>query len=135
MLKAKVEWARDIFDPLDDYRRVEIQIIALGILQIAQVFNLHRWFFFLFFLCFLRMICSVSQRIWIMNAWITSVFFLLYKATDHFVLLIQFRINWTSNTMANTIEIRKYNWNELAIQSLSLVILSVIQSKLYYQAN
>ena len=32
----------DIFDPLDDYRRVEIQIFALGILQIAQVFNLHR---------------------------------------------------------------------------------------------
>ena len=36
--------------------------------------------------------------------------------------------------MANTIEIQKYNQNELAIQSISLAILSVIQLKLYYQA-
>ena len=37
--------------------------------------------------------------------------------------------------MANTITSGKYNLNELAIQSLSLVILSVIKSKLYYQPN
>ena len=36
--------------------------------------------------------------------------------------------------MANTITNGKYNWNELAIQSLSLVILWVIQYILYYQA-
>ena len=36
--------------------------------------------------------------------------------------------------MANTITSGKYNRNELAIQSLSLVILLVIQSRLYYQA-
>ena len=32
----------DIFDPLEVYRRLEIKIFALEILQIAQVFNLHR---------------------------------------------------------------------------------------------
>ena len=41
-----MEKARDIFDLLDDYRRVEIQILALGILQKTQVFNSTDEFFF-----------------------------------------------------------------------------------------
>ena len=32
----------DIFDPLDDYRRLKIQIFVLGILQKAKVFDLQR---------------------------------------------------------------------------------------------
>ena len=49
----------DIFDPLDDYRRVEIQILALEILQKAQVFNsTDDLLLFLFLLSLDKMLCS-----------------------------------------------------------------------------
>ena len=34
--------ARDIYDPLDEYKRLKIQIFFLGILQKAQVFDLQK---------------------------------------------------------------------------------------------